>query len=144
MNLILLTREEQRTLRDMGIFHDHPRTRLRAQAILRLSEGLTLQQTADEFAVHLNSVEKWRQRWKKFGLVGLYEGHHSGRPEKWKAPEQQKLYELAAAQGGSAGTLLKQMQQQQESANISEDTVRRYLRQMNLRYKRTRYSLKKT
>jgi len=28
-----------------------------AQVILRLSQGLTLPQTADEFSMHLNSVE---------------------------------------------------------------------------------------
>jgi hypothetical protein len=74
MKLLLLSKEERRTLREMGIFHRHPRTRMRAQGILRLSQGLTLQQTADEFAVHLNSIEHWRQQWCKFGLAGLYEG----------------------------------------------------------------------
>lgn len=49
MKLVELSSDEQRTLREMGIFHPHPRTRMRVQGILRLSEGLTLQQTADEF-----------------------------------------------------------------------------------------------
>jgi hypothetical protein len=80
MKRLELTPAEVRTLRDMGIFHSHPRTRMRAQAIVRLSQGLTLQQVANEFAVHLNSVEHRRQRWNKDGLTGLYEGHHSGRP----------------------------------------------------------------
>jgi transposase len=74
------TGDEQRTLHEMGVFHPHPRTRMRAQGILRLSQGLTLQRTADEFGVHLNSVEQWRQRWSKLGLAGLYEGRHTGRP----------------------------------------------------------------
>ena len=54
MKRLELTPAEVRTLRDMGIFHSHPRTRMRAQAIVRLSQGLTLQQVANEFAVHLN------------------------------------------------------------------------------------------
>jgi transposase len=83
MKRLELSEEERRTLREMGIFHSHPRTRMRAQGILRLSQGLTLQQTADEFMVHLNSVEQWRQRWNKLGLAGLYEGRHTGRPKKW-------------------------------------------------------------
>jgi len=74
MKHLELSEHERRTLREMGVFHPHPRTRMRAQGILRLSEGLTLQKTADEFGVHLNSVEQWRQRWGKLGLVGLYEG----------------------------------------------------------------------
>ena len=82
MKCLGLTPVEVRTLRDMGIFHSHPRTRMRAQAIVQLSQGSTLQQIANEFAVHLNSVEQWRQRWNKDGLTGLYEGHHSRRPPK--------------------------------------------------------------
>jgi len=80
MKRLELTQAEVRTLRYVGIFHSHPRTRMRAQAIVRLNQGLTLQQVAKEFAAHLNSAEHWRQRWNKDGLTGLYEGHHSGRP----------------------------------------------------------------
>jgi len=58
MKHLELSEDEQRTLRDMGIFHPHSRTRMRAQGVLRLSHGLTLQRTADEFGVHLNSVEQ--------------------------------------------------------------------------------------
>lgn len=42
MKHLALSGEVQRTLREMGIFHAHPRTRMRAQRILRLSQGLTL------------------------------------------------------------------------------------------------------
>jgi len=78
---------------------------MRAQAIVRLSQGLTLQQVANEFTVHLNSVEHWRQHWNKDGLIGLYEGHHSGRPPKWNETQQQVLRKLANQQGGTAGAL---------------------------------------
>ncbi|WP_409521856.1 helix-turn-helix domain-containing protein [Massilia sp.] len=52
---------------------------------LRLSQGSTLQQTADEFTVHLNSVEQWRQSWNRLGPAGLYEdvilvGRKNGHP----------------------------------------------------------------
>ncbi|MBW8897793.1 MAG: helix-turn-helix domain-containing protein [Massilia sp.] len=39
-----------------------------------MSQGLTLQKTADEFGLHLNSVEQWRQRWNRLGLAGLTKG----------------------------------------------------------------------
>ena len=89
MKRLDLTSVEVRTLRDMGIFHSHPCIRLRAQAIVRLSQGLTLQRVADEFAVYLNSVDHWRQRWNMDGSAGLYEGYHSGRPPKWNETQQQ-------------------------------------------------------
>lgn len=79
MKLQELSKEERRTMREMEIFHPPPRTRMREKGILRLSQGLTLQQTADEFMVHLNSVDHWRQRWNKLGMAGLYEGRHAGR-----------------------------------------------------------------
>ena len=60
------------------IFDRRGRTRMRAQAILQLSQGRTLQQTADEFGVHLNNVEHWRHQWNHDGLAGLYEGRRTG------------------------------------------------------------------
>jgi transposase len=144
MKRLELIEGERRTLREMGIFHSHPRTLMRAQGILRLSQGLTLQQTADEFMVHLNSVEQWRQRWNKLGLAGLYEGRHTGRPRKWTSQQQQSLGELAQSDGGTVVALLRQFAQRQGHAPISERTATRYLKEMNFSYKRYRYSLKKT
>jgi hypothetical protein len=43
MKRLMLSDAERRTLRNMGIFHPHPRARMRAQGILRLSQGLMLQ-----------------------------------------------------------------------------------------------------
>ena len=132
MKHLELTEDEQRTMREMGVFHPHPRTRMRAQGILRLSQGLTLQKTADEFGVHLNSVEQWRQRWNKLGLAGLYEGRHTGRPRKWTA-QQQAFGELAATEGGTVGALLRQVEQNQDQVPISENTAKRYLKEMDSR-----------
>lgn len=143
MKRLELTKGELRTLREMGIFHSHPRARMRAQAIMRLSQGLTLHTVADEFGVHLNSVEQWRQRWNKAGLAGLVEGRHPGRPPKWNDGQRQALCALAEQQGGTAGALLRHLQQPQQQPAVSLDTINRYLKNMGLSYKRYRYSLKK-
>lgn len=142
--LLMLSAEEQLTLREMGVFHSHPRARMRAQVVLRLSQGVTLQQTADEFLVHLNSVENWRQRWNKFGLVGLYEGRHSGRPRKWTEHQQAAFAELAQSEGGTVAALLRDLASRHEQEMVSEATAKRYLKNLNFSYKRYRYSLKKT
>jgi len=94
--------------------------------------------------VHLNSVEQWRQRWSKLGLVGLYEGRHTGRPRKWTPQQQHAFGELAAAEGGTVGALLRQIEQNQDQVAISENTAKRYLKEMDFTYKRYRYSLKKS
>jgi AraC-like DNA-binding protein len=51
MKRLELSEDEQRTPRAMKV-SPHARTRMSAQGILRLSQGLTLQKTADEFGVN--------------------------------------------------------------------------------------------
>jgi transposase len=92
----------------------------------------------------LNSVEQWRQRCSKLGLAGLYEGRHTGRPRKWTPQQQKALGELAESEGGTVGALLRQIEQHQDHAPISESTAKRYLKEMAFTYNRYRYSLKKS
>ena len=77
-----LEEEERRTLFEMGLWHVHARVRRRAQALVRLAQGVTQTQVAREFGVHLNSVRGWVGRWQRAGLVGLYEEPLAGRPRK--------------------------------------------------------------
>ena len=141
MKRLELSPVECRTLLEMGIYHPHPRTRRRAQGVLRLGQGRTLQQVADEFDVHLNSVEQWRQRWTHIGLIGLYEGWHSGRPPNLSREEQQELRGLADVEGGSSSALLRSWRDRGHWP-ISRDSLKRYLKRMDFRYKRCRLSLK--
>ena len=141
MKGLKLSAEENRTLREMGIYHPHPRTRRRAQGVRMLGQGMTLRQVADEFEVHLNSVEHWRQCWVKLGLVGLYEGWHSGRPPSLSGEQQRELGKLAADEGGSSRSLLRRWQERRWPP-MSRDTLKRYLRRNGFRYKRCRLSLK--
>ncbi|OYO29769.1 IS630 family transposase [Janthinobacterium sp. PC23-8] len=141
MKRLELSEEENRTLLEMGIYHPHARTRRRAQGVRLLGQGMTLQQVADEFDVHLNSVEHWRQCWVRLGLVGLYEGRHSGRPPSLSRQRQHELGQLAREEGGSSGSLLRRWLERGRE-RLSRCTVRRYLRRMGLHYKRCRLSLK--
>lgn len=141
MKGFILSKEEERTLREMGIYHPHGRTRRRAQGVRRLGEGKTLQQVADEFEVHLNSVEHWKQCWIRFGIVGLYEGHHSGRPPALSGKEEATLRNLAQKEGGTSRTLTQQLNASLRWP-VSRATVRRCLKRMRWSYKRCRLSLK--
>ena len=136
-----LTGEEHRTLREMGVHHPNARVRMRAQGVLLLVQGCTLQQVADEFGVHINSAEHWRQRWDNSGLVGLFEGHRSGRPSKLPDDERRQLRELAKKIGGTAGTIRRHWEQLGHP-HVSIDTIKRHLKKSRLRYKRCRLSLK--
>lgn len=104
MKGLKLSAEESRTLRAMGIYHPHARTRRRAQGVQMLGQGMTLRQVADEFEVHINSVEHWRQCWIRLGLVGLYEGWHSGRPPTLSRQQQRELGGCEGGVGAKAGS----------------------------------------
>jgi transposase len=136
-----LSREERRILHKMGIYHPHARTRMRACGMYRLAQGLTLQQVADEFEVHLNSVENWRQRWDEFGLVGLFEGRHTGRPRKLSDEEQRELSALARDTGGTASSI-QRLWKRAAHTPLSLNSIKAYLTGMGFRYKRYRLSLK--
>jgi transposase len=141
MKGLKLSAEENRTLLDMGIYHSHPRTRRRAQGVRMLGQGMTLRQVAQQFEVHINSVEHWRQCWERLGLVGLYEGYHSGRPPKLSPQQQSELRRLANDEDGCSSSLLRCWYQQGQPW-LSRATLARYLRRMGWRYKRCRLSLK--
>lgn len=136
-----LSNEEKQTLREMGIHQPHARTRRRAQGVGMLGQGMTLQEAADEFEVHINSVEHWRQCWVRLGLAGLYEGRHSGRPPTLSPDDQREWRKLVAEEGGTSRSLLSQGCDRKRP-HMSRDTLRRYLRQMGFRYKHCRLNLK--
>ena len=124
----------------MEIYHPHARTRMRAQGMFQLAQGLTLQQVADEFEVHLNSVGNRRQRWDEFSLVGLL-GRHTGRPRKLSDEERRQLGDLARDAGGTARTVQRQWKRA-EHTPLSRNSIKEYLKSMAFRYKRCRLSLK--
>lgn len=139
-----LEEEERRTLFEMGMWHPHPRVRRRAQALVRLTQGITQAQAAQEFDVHLNSVRAWMRRWKTAGLVGLQEERHEGRPTKLSPVVAQKLRQVATEEGGTVGHIMQCMEDAHLPLLVQPDTVARWLKGMGFSYKRYRSSLKKS
>jgi transposase len=144
MKRFQLDEEERRTLLEMGMGHPHPRVRRRAHGLVRLAQGLTQTQVAKEFGVHLNSVRGWIGRWKSAGLVGLHEEHRVGRPRKLSPAVAERLRQVALAEGGTIGHIMRRMEEQQMPLLVEPETVGRWLREMGFSYKRYRTSLKKS
>lgn len=139
-----LEEEERRTLFEMGMWHPHPRVRRRAQALVRLAQGITQTQAAQEFGVHLNSMRGWMRRWQASGLVGLHEEHHEGRPRKLSPAVARKLRQVALEEGGTIGHIMQCMEEAHMPLLVQPDTVARWLKEMGFSYKRYRTSLKKS
>lgn len=139
-----LDENERHSLFEMGMWHPHPRVRRRAQALVRLAEGMPRAQLAVEFEVHLNSVNAWIRRWRKAGLAGLYELPHEGRPTKLSPVVEQRLRQIALAEGDTISQLMQHMEEAQMPLLVRPETVARWLKGMGFSYKRYRTSLKKS
>ncbi len=131
MKQLMLTKEYWKTLHDMGIFHTDARTRQRAQAIVRLAQGLTYKQLAQEFDVHLSTVNEWVRRWERAGLVGLIGRQHSGRPPKLTVAVLEQVHRDAQDQGGTIVQMRRHLQTQAMALSVHETTLSRHLKKMN-------------
>ncbi len=68
---------------------------LRARIILHLSDGMSPKKIADELNITVKTVKKWRHRFLKKGIDGLYDLPRSGKPPKFTI--QQRLEVIAIA-----------------------------------------------
>src|SRR2546422_11634375 len=59
---------------------------LRARIVLAAAQGLSNQQIAAQFHLSVNTVGKWRIRFKRFGLDGLRDDQR-GRPRKYDSKD---------------------------------------------------------
>jgi transposase len=55
---------------------------LRARIILRLTDGHTSTEVASYFHIHLQTVSKWRERFRRRGIDGLLDEPRPGQPRK--------------------------------------------------------------
>jgi len=67
---------------------------LRARIILAAAQGISNQQIAKSLGVAENTVCKWRQRFRMFGMEGLANWGHGGRPRKYGPDVRQTLRRL--------------------------------------------------
>lgn len=144
MKRFYLEEEERRTLFDMGRWHPHARVRRRAQALVRLAQGLTQTQVAREFRVHLNRLRTWLNRWRSAGLVGLYQEPVPDWPRKLSPEVAERLRQVALTEGGTVRHVMQCMEEQHLPFLATPATVRRWLKVMGFSYKRYRTSLKKS
>ncbi len=125
----------------------------RAQALLWLDAGEPVRQVATRLAVSrqmlYDTVERYAGRAHLPVAGRVHDGPHPGRPAAKRTQVAQAIEPLLArspaAYGYSAHAwttgLLQHEVAQQARLTVSEDTVRRALHGLGLRYKRARYVL---
>jgi transposase len=138
-----LEEEARCNLFEMGLRHPHPRVRRRAQALVRLAQGITHTHTAAESEVHLHSMRAWMRQWPVSGLGGLHEERHEGRLRKLSPVMAQKLQQVVREEGGTIGHIMDCMEEIHMPLLVQPESVARWLKEMGFCYKRYRASLKK-
>ncbi len=73
------------------------RVRIRAHTILLSSQGTTVDEIAQIYQAHRNSVSSWIDKWEVFGAEGLYDQPRSGSPPKLNEKEQEVAKDLIKA-----------------------------------------------
>jgi len=69
----------------------------RATALLELSRGTTLQQSAQTLGVNYNTVGKWRDNYTQDGLQALEDKPRSGRPVEIEGKQRAQITALACS-----------------------------------------------
>jgi transposase len=86
-----LSEAEQRTLLDASRYAPWPRFRQRAHAVLLSGKRYSLAQLTDIFEVSRDTVSGWLKAWEHYGLLGLRDQEHSGRPHKGTEEDREWL-----------------------------------------------------
>lgn len=117
-----LSAEQKQELHSLVKNNPHHRVRQRAQAILLSARGYMIEELADMFNAHRNTISEWLDLWRTEGLhaatasdlaVILEDAPRSGRPSSLTAEQEQMLLEEIETNPKSIDGALRQVKKRQ-------------------------------
>lgn len=117
------------------------RVRQRAHSILLSANGTSIDEIAQIYQVHRDTVSSWIDRWTTSGVEGLSDQPRSGSPPKLDEHEQEMVQDLIAAHPNSPKMVLAQLADN-TGKTISRSTLKRLAKRAGLSWKRVRKSVK--
>ena len=118
------------------------RERDRAETILLLAGGHSVQAVAETQGLCREAVRIRRRKWLRLGLASLPDQPRSGAPSKLTEAHRQQLGLWVEREALSSRELLTRLQREYRVV-IGRTTLRMELKRLGYVWKRTRYSLKK-
>ena len=104
----------------------------RCHAILLSFSGKTVQEIAELFSVHIQSVYSWYNRWESKGILGLKNEKGQGRKPKISLDNQEhsNIIEKAAKNAIERGANIRDeiIEKIQPKGGVSQRTIRRLMR----------------
>lgn len=132
-----LTAEQQETLETIYKAHYSHGARVRSHAILLSNRQFSIDQIANIFAVHRDTVVEWFDRWEEDNSVEDRPGR--GRKPTLDEEDQSKAIKILDEHPQSSSRTLSQIEQE-TGKTISRDTLRRIAKKHRRSWKRTRRS----
>jgi transposase len=118
------------------------RERDRAETILLLAAGFSVQAVAEQQGLCREAVRIRRRKWLRFGLSSLPDRPRCGAPAKLNDAQRRQLGQWVETEALSSRELLTRLEREYRVA-IGRTTLRLELKGLGYVWKRTRYSLKK-
>lgn len=118
------------------------RERDRAETILLLAAGHSVQSVAEQQGLCREAVRIRRRKWLKSGLSSLPDRPRCGAPSKLTDEQRQQLGRWVESEALSSRELLTRLEREY-AVVIGRSTLRMELKRLGYVWKRTRYSLKK-
>lgn len=118
------------------------RERDRAETILLLAAGHSVQFVAEEQKLCREAVRIRRRKWLKWGFASLPDRPRCGAPSKLTEDQRQQLGLWVEGEALSSRELLTRLERDYQIV-IGQTTLRTELKRLGYVWKRTRYSLKK-
>lgn len=138
-----LSRETQRILKRIYKQSRHHQVRQRAQCILLSFQGLTIKELMTIFSVSRKTLYNWLTSWEDKKLVGLYDQAGRGRKPKLKEEQKEQIREWIKADPKNLKKILGRVEKEWE-IKISKDTLKRVLKEFEMRWKRLKRGLRGT
>ena len=137
-----LSLEQRERLIFLAKHAKHWRERQRAQTILWLSEGKSVAEVATLQERIPETIRLQRRRWELYEFESIKEGHRSGRPNTLISDYQAKILDWVNTSPLNAEQIRVKLHEEYE-VSVSVETIRKFLRDSGMVFKRTRHSLKK-
>ncbi|BAU64976.1 transposase [Stanieria sp. NIES-3757] len=120
-----------------------PQVRNRAKLIILSHQGMSLGQLMQLFGVSRRTVYNWVNRWKKQGIVGLYNQKGRGRKAKLSYEQQEQIKDWVKAEPKSLKRIAIKIYQTWE-LEVSKETIKRIIKKFNMLWKRMKRGINKT
>ena len=118
------------------------RERDRAETILLLAAGQSVQSVAESQGLCREAVRIRRRKWLKLGLASLPDRQRSGAPSKLTDEQRRQVGNWVESEALSSREVLTRLEREYQVV-IGRTTLRKELQRLGYVWKRTRYSLKK-